>query len=296
MRFLLALTTTVFAAACTVPQVNVKQRWNQALVNYSFVPIYPARGDLEVGDIRVHTVERAAEALDSRLISDWTENGILPMQPELTPAVLPGMEAVRSLSLDTEATGLTDLLRRILGSRVDVTASLYVSLQSLKTAEVADHKVARLFHEYVTEKVLAQSADTNDLLFGLCASAKTLGNPNFDDLAISIVTRVIRAEKITYYSGNSLTNVPTAQATADTVPATPSKNAGANSFTFGTGSSLPLADVGPHGVVVGVDALMIRPLDVDRRIKEKCTKTADYFETSQARVLSKTRSVSGAGD
>lgn len=298
MRILLALATTLFAAACTVPQVNVKQRWNKALVNYSFVPIYPARGDLEVGDVRVHTIKNAAEALDSRLISDWTDNDLLAEQPKFATAVLPGLEAVRTLSLDAEATGLTGLLRRLIGSRVDATASLYVSLQDLKIAEVPDHQVARAFHDYVKKEILAESPDTNDLFFGLCASAKTLGNPKFDDLAISVVTRVIRAGKIAYHSGNSLTNMPAAPnpTPAGATATTPPKDTAENTFNVGTATSLSFTNIGANKVVVGVDALMIRPRDLDKGIAKKCQKTANYFETSQARVLSRNRPVSSAGD
>lgn len=300
MRKFLAISTAVLVGACASPKVDVKDNWNRALINYSFVPLYPARGDVQVGDIRIHTIETAAETLDSRLISKASENKIVPSAPKYTPAILPGIEAVRSVSIDTEATGLSGVIRDILGTRVDTSSSLFVSLRSLTTAEVADQKVAGRFYQYVRDNTKQLPAGENHFVWGLCAAAKSLGNPEFDDLGISIVTRVIRAGEITYYSGSGLTNVAgdgqplakTDKAGATAALAT-QKNKDGNSFTVRTGSNLPKASI-PGGVVVGVDALMLRPKNVidfeaEQPISERCKAIASVFEVSQASVLRKRR-------
>lgn len=300
MRKFFAVSTAVIVGACATPQVDVKDRWNQALVNYSFVPLYPARGDVRVGDIRIHTIETAAETLDSRLISKASENRIVLPAPEYAPAILPGIEAVRSVSIDTEASGLSGMLRDILGTRVDASSSLFVSLHSLTTAEVADHKVAGKFYKYIRDKAKQPPTGESHFVWGLCAAAKTLGNPEFDEIGISIVTRVIRAGEITYYSRSGLTNVAsdaqplatTGEAGVTTALAAQKNNEG-NSFTVRTGSNLPKANI-PGGVVVGVDALMLRPEKVfdfesAQPISERCAAIATVFEESQASVLRKRR-------
>ncbi len=289
MRLLFILCFGVFLAGCGTPQVDVKTRWNQTLVNYSFVPIYPARGDVDVGDVRIHTIRNAAEALDSRLIANWNETGILSSPPRWTPAVLPGLEAVRSLSLDSEATGLTGVLRAILGSRISASNAIYVSLQELQTAEVADRAVAHGFHNYLVSMTSGTSEDQIKFIWGLCAAAKTLGDPKFKGLGISIVTRVIRAKEIVYYSGSVLTNVPEdaklGPAGTPAVAAQTGKSAGATGFTARNGSSLPKAEIGKDGVIVGVDALMIQPNKVLPELAETCEEFEPYFLRSQLQVL-----------
>ena len=269
-------------------------------MNYSFVPLYPARGDVQVGDIRIHTIETAAETLDSRLVSKASENRIVLSPPKYTPAILPGIEAVRSVSIDAETSGLSGVLRDILGTRVDASSSLFVSLGSLTTAEVADHKVAAKFYQYIRDKAEQHPTGENHFVWGLCAAAKSLGDPEFDDIGISIVTRVVRAGEVTYYSGSGLTN-----AAGDSQPLAKTGDAGAkatleaqkntegNSFTSKTGSNLPKANI-PGGVVVGVDALMLRPATAidfksEQPISERCSAIATVFEDSQARVLRKRR-------
>ncbi|WP_299960956.1 hypothetical protein [uncultured Roseobacter sp.] len=300
MRKFFAISTAVLVCACAAPKADVKNRWNQALVNYSFVPLYPARGDVQVGDIRIHTIETAAETLDSRLVSKASENRIVLSPPRYTPAILPGIEAVRSVSIDAETSGLSGVLRDVLGTRVDASSSLFVSLGSLTTAEVADHKVAAKFYQYIRDKAEHHPTGENHFVWGLCAAAKSLGDPEFDDIGISIVTRVVRAGEITYYSGSGLTN-----AAGDSQPPVETGEAGAkaklevqkntegNSFTARTGSNLPKANI-PGGVVVGVDALMLRPdtaidFKSELPIAERCSAIATVFEESQARVLRKRR-------
>ncbi|MEL6763833.1 MAG: hypothetical protein AAFO87_09250, partial [Cyanobacteria bacterium J06607_6] len=225
MHKFLLMSAILTLVGCGTPQVNVKDQWNRALVNYSFVPLYPARGDVQVGDVRVHTIKRASETLDSRLISKASDNQIVRPHPAYTPAILPGIEAVRSISLDADATGLSGLLRRILGSKIDASSTLYVSMRQLQTAEVSDQAVARGFHSYLRANTAKQFDEETDFMWGLCAAAKSLGNPRFDDIGISMVTRVIKANEIVYYSGSALTNVP--GNTRSTVPAAGAEKPGA---------------------------------------------------------------------
>lgn len=295
MHKIFALSVIMFIGGCSSPQVDVKDRWNRALVNYSFVPLYPARGDVHVGDIRVHTIENAAETLDSRLISKASTNGIVRSAPSLTPAILPGIEAIRSISLDSEATGISGLLKRLLGKQIEASSTLYVSLGALQTAEVSDQDVARAFYQYVQNSTATQQGGENDFMWGLCAAAKSLGNPEFGDIGISVVTRVIKANEISYYSGSGLTNVagnaqqkgPAEEAESPAL-SSPPKNQDGNSFSALTGSSLPKATI-PGGVVIGVDALMIRPFRLMPDIAQRCSSISSVFEESQVRVFRERR-------
>ena len=303
------------ATGCGVPFVDVKQRWNKAFVSYSFMPIYPARSDVNIGDVRIHTIEISAEALDSRLISDYTNNK-LAKKPDFATAVLPGVEALRLVSVDTESVGLSGLVRRLLGSKVEASSSLYISLQKLSTAEVADKDIARQFVKYLQDEAgptpysLAKDvADNrtrvnfeNKFVWGLCAAAKTFDDPEFEDLGISVVTRVVRSERIAYYSGRSLSNAPnpalkTSPAELPKDPADAaaqaSKNATGNTFTAQTGSSLPVQDL-PEPVVVGADALMIYPKVVIPDLVERCKVISLYFADSQLERL-RNRRPSSAG-
>jgi len=295
MHKVLLLSSIILIGGCTSPTVDVKDRWNRALINYSFVPLYPARRDVQVGDIRVHTIKNAAETLDSRLMSKASQNQIVQLPPKFGPAILPGIEAVRSISLDREASGVSGFLRRFFGKQIDASSTLYVSLGALETAEVADQLVARDFYSYVRSSTASQRGEENDFMWGLCVAAKSLGNPRFDDIGISIVTRVIKANEITYSSGSALTNgagniqrsVPIEEADSPTSNSLP-KNKDGNSFAALTGSSLPKATI-PGGVVIGVDALMIRPIKVMPDVPERCAAISGVFEESQARVLRQKR-------
>lgn len=313
-RFIAAACLTLLGA-CGQPQVDVKGRWNRAMSQYSFVPLYPARGDVMIGDIRIHRIKGAAEALDSRLVSRGSENKFgAPKSLPYSDAVLPGIEAFRLMSLDTESIGLSGFVRRLLGSRIDASSTLYVSLQKLQTREVSDVKVAGKFYEHIRDKTEVDPANNGqetEFIWGLCAAAKTLGNPSFDDIGISVVTRVIHARRIAYYSGEGISNVPeqakpqpdpkaTAEQAGSSAKPNDAKNAQGNSFTFTTGSRIPAQDL-ENPVVVGVDALMLNPLKVigvldgkgepqkGTTIADRCKSIMPFFATSRLGVLSNIR-------
>ena len=55
MRSVLLL--PIVFAACSSPSINVKEKWTNSILNYSFIPLYPMREDVYVGDVRIHRLD-----------------------------------------------------------------------------------------------------------------------------------------------------------------------------------------------------------------------------------------------
>ena len=290
MRILFCFILTISLIACgTVPQVDVKQRWNKTLLNYSFVPLYPAREDVDIGDIRIHRIAQASQALDSRLISDALENRIVTSSIPSIDAVLPGLEAIRLGSLDVESVGLSGLLVKLLGTRVTSSGSLNISLEKLTTAEIADSKVAFPFKKYLNDRLAPDKigSDTN-FLWGVCTAAKAMDDPGFEDIGISIVTRVIRTGRISYFAGTEASNAPT-QTTESAQQTAP------QAVTLSEKTALKIkAQDFDKPIVIGVDALMIDPLQINKNLPDKCKDIQKFFETSQISKLRKRGSATSA--
>jgi len=290
----------MLAKACTgVPDVNVKDRWSRALVNYSFVPLYPARGGINIGEIRIHRIKGFGATLDSRLFYTSEEAKFFTKLPEEYPAILPGIETFQLTRLNAEKLLRPKLLRDLFGTNLESYASLTLSLGKLTTAETSDRLIAEKFWQHLEKQRL-----NPEFVSGLCAAAITLNDASLDDIVISVVTRVIRAGAVTYVSANGYSTEPGraigpdakeendgTEPDADAAQPVLQKNAAIRT-TRNVVTSLTATDIPP--VTIGVDALTTTPRKLYARdslnggksyLKTVCKGEAKKFIPAQLDAL-----------
>lgn len=252
-----AFATALVLSACTPPQVDVKQRWSRAVISYSFVPVYPARSKLEIGEIRIHRIKGEGATLDSRLFFSAGDANLVRPEDIEGPhdALLPGIESLRVANFDGDGLISSRIFRAVFGTQAESRASLNISFGGLQTREVADREIIDAF-----EGLLYRDKDLTRFRKGLCASATTLGNAALDDIGISVVTRTIEATKVKYQDtrGFSTTN----GGTTPPPEGTPVTNAGTDVIELSQATRLFLNENLPTNVVIGVDALTITPANL----------------------------------
>ncbi|MEM7471274.1 MAG: hypothetical protein AAF340_07975 [Pseudomonadota bacterium] len=256
-NFFLPLMSAVLLTGCAQePDVDVKKRWSRAIANYSFVPLYPARGGVEIGDIRIHRIAKQSSTLDSRLFYSAKRNRIVPYEVAYVSAVLPGIETFRLTKLNGDKLLKPGFLRTLFGTELESQASLSLSLSGLKTAEIADVDVVGRFLKFLDER-----KDTVQFRNGLCASAITLGDVTLTDIGISMVTRVVTATEIEYFAsrGVSTTSGGAAQP-KDGATGTPTGSDGIEVINR-TGLKLDKVKL-EKPITIGVDALSIIPANL----------------------------------
>ena len=275
-------------AGCTAPQVEVKKRWSKNIVAYSFVPMYPPRGDVDVGDIRVHNVDGGAATLDSRLLWDAKDSITIPKKKiSKTSALLPGIEAVRLTTLDISTIGLKSVLTQIFGSGIEATDALHIALKGLKTNEVSDVDVVAPFENLIRTRLDPTRDPASFKAF--CAAAKTLGITDFTKARVSIVTRTLSVTGISYFSGTGVSNVPgnsdpsalnarePGAAPTGPVLATAAKSALSRDIKDDEKLDIP--------VVIGADALTLIPASFDTELQSKCERATVHFDKAQLQAF-----------
>ena len=245
-----------FATSCTtVPNVDVKKRGSQALISYSFVPLYPARGGVEIGDIRIHRIKKPGATLDSRLF--YSNDTAELFEDDLVEhdAILPGIETFQLTKLNGEKLLGAGLLRKLLGRQFESQASLNLALGGLKTSEIADVKIAKKYLGY-----LDKLKNDDEFKLGLCASAITLGNGELDDIGISVITRLIKASSVEYFSNKGFSTMESGSGkpAEDDAKPTPASTNDAIEVTRRAALTLNKLSL-DKPITIGVDALSITP-------------------------------------
>lgn len=287
-KHFLSLLCAGFLGGCAQePDINVKNRWSRAIVNYSFVPLYPARGGVEIGDIRIHRIKKQSSTLDSRLFYSAKKNRIVPSEVKEEPAVLPGIETFRLTRLNGDKLFQPGLLRTLFGTELESQASLSLSLSGLTTAEVADVDVV---HRFLT--FLDNLKNTDQFRYGLCASAVTLGDITLKDIGISMVTRVVKASEIEYYASRGVST--TAGGAAQPRDGAAEAETGSDGFEVTNRTGLKLDKITlVKPITIGVDALSITPANLfrdptdlsgDVKLAQICADNPRYNRIEPARL------------
>mmetsp|Transcript_28313 Transcript_28313/g.52726 ORF Transcript_28313/g.52726 Transcript_28313/m.52726 type:complete len:343 (+) Transcript_28313:1923-2951(+) len=316
-------------AACAAPVVNVKKEWTQSIFSYSFIPLYPMREDVFVGDIRIHRLDANRNfGLHSRpatrlpTLNSWLTSveGRAPQYPETGagPTVtnnqirwkqtkgsgnifetvnvtnrlrlmsLPGIEVTRISNAEASASGLLGLWKKVIGTNVTSEDTVVVSLTGLETMEIPDEIVAAAFRDEVTAILT-----NDDRLLALCVAGLSMGDPEFEETSISVITRVAYARGAEYRR-KSDRRVSVQASVENTDPASPATaNAKADTQTT---KALTLNEVFDRPMAFGVDAIMINPrvfyakLYKEKRVAERtlveaCKKEAVGFAVSPASPL-----------
>ena len=137
----------------------------QGLKAYSFVPAYPARSSIKIGDIRLHRRAGGSQTFDSRLLWSASEHGIKINPLVAEDAVLPGLDVMRLGAFDIRGNGLFGLLSKVLGTRIEATDALNIALKGMSTAEVSDPDVAQHFLSFVTSKLAQPGSDRTSVIW-----------------------------------------------------------------------------------------------------------------------------------
>jgi len=284
MILLLALT------GCGTPSVPVKEKWTQSIQNYSFVPLYPMREDVYVGDIRIHRLDgKAGSGLHSRFIASMAVEGArkpISDRParaqnfhppkgspkQLRKMSLPALEAARVTAADLSGSGVLGLWNLAIGGNVKDSETVMVTLDGIESVEIADWTAASRFLQTV-EEMLAQP----DQLLGICVAAKAMGDPKLEQTAISLVTRVAYARGLDYSYGESfsLALKASAQQAANQTTA----GAGIQEDTSGSLAHKATFD---RPMAFGVDAIMIQPILLKETLAEDCKTVTEGFVASPA--------------
>ncbi len=327
MRILGFFAALAMLTGCGTPTVSVKKEWTQSILSYSFIPLYPMREDVFVGDIRIHRLDadksaglhsRPLARLDrvpSRLV---TREGNAPayLGTEHMPKVsgerihwqqtvgereiftprdaskrlrlmaLPGIDLARISHADTKASGLLGIWNAVFGTTYDSEEAVFVSLTGLETVEIPDALIAGDFKEKAIKMLQPGSQD----FLGICVAAKSMGDPQFKQTAISVVTRVAYARGAEF-NRKSERRV-SVELSADNSAGNGQEDTQNNANTRTT-KTLKLNEVFDRPMAFGVDAIMINPAKLyDREIKgnakgakslsQKCDEKAGAFEASPA--------------
>lgn len=252
MKKILFPILAISLAACGSGVVNVKRQWTKDLSAYSFVPLYPPRADVSVGDIRIHLNEGGSTLFDSRLMWDRedTSQELQSADPITSQAILPGIDSVRLGAVDIASLGLLGHIGKLLGTRIEASSSLHVALKDLTTSEISDVKIASHFKAFVQTSLLAPAAKD-----GFCTAAISLNDDKLETARISIITRTISFKSIQYFSGHGVSNQP---GKSDSKSKDPSLD-GADGFVSTQAASILAEPKIKDPIVIGVDAIMLNP-------------------------------------
>ena len=254
MRLVTLLICLITLTGCSLPKVSAKRDWLTSIGSFGFVPLYPMREDIHVGDLRIHRIDISDNSLNSRPLDPL--KGIFESKEERdkllkrTKMALPRIDVTRTTDANFEASGLIGLWNSVFGVTYNRTEVLSVALTDLETEELEDHRLIEKFEDQV---ILMLSNEIK--LKALCVAAKVMGDPKFKDTAISVVTRVGYANGIEYRRSRSGTlTVDGSTENAGTKTKASAKNSGTAS---GSGQSITAKFGTP--LAFGVDAIMIDP-------------------------------------
>jgi len=235
---MLLMLCALFLVSCaSIPQISVKERWNDSIRSYALIPIYPMVEQFHVGDLRLFTGNTGPYDLSSRYlgyvdsIGDalFDKEGRLPIFPKTSvapsnanrtivwpqpaePILLPGsvteprlgMAALPSIALarltggELGGRGISGLWDWIVGGNARSETTLNISVFGVETLEIDDITAYTLSNEYLEEKKESPAFQK-----GLCAAATALGDPNGTKSKIAVVTRVFYARGIKYIYGKT---------------------------------------------------------------------------------------------
>ena len=233
----------VLAGCSTVPQISIKERWNQSINNFALVPIYPMLEQVYIGDLRLFVDKSSPYGLSSRYIGhvDGIENELyaketkLPTYPKtktppslaksppmwvqpddqisppgsvtqqrLRRAAFPSMALVSVTDGELGGSGLSGLWSWIVGGSVRSEATLNLSLFGVETLELDDISAYAATIEYLNEQVGSTDDSGSDAFKeGVCAAATSLGDPRGETSKIAVITRAFYARGIQYTYGDT---------------------------------------------------------------------------------------------
>ena len=267
-----AVALALSACAPSTPQVDVKTRWSTAIANYSFVPLYPPRSDMQLGEVRIHRIKEAGETLDSRLLMR-AQDGLggrldfTSYNANLADALLPGFERTQVFSFDLAALGNRTPWINAFGSTLERQNSLYLSVAGLKTSEVPEPHIVNPFAAFMqhamTEKTMQRA---------ICSAAIYMGDPDLEDTGISVITRIIYASKIEYKWGTGFSTAPGGSVTSTGTTPTPPAAPKSPQITDTSRSFAAFDDKGTK-LAIGVDAIMAKVSDMEDylpALQEEC--------------------------
>lgn len=305
---------TLAMAGCGAPQINVKKEWTKSILSYSFIPLYPMREDVFVGDIRIHRLDaNQGSGLHSRplgrlngidkMLSErtknapphpktmnapnvngnqfrWvqnTQNDLLTGLNRLRLMALPGITVTQISDVDASVSGLLGLWKTVIGTNFDREETTFVSLTGLETVEIADHQIAKAFRDHAKAML-----DNEDKRLGICVAAIAMGDPRFEKTAISVLTRVAYARGAEFRR-KSDSRIST-NLSAENAENSETDKASGNAVSQTT-KALTLNEVFDRPLAFGVDALMIDPTELygaPNSLADVCKKEAAGFEVSPA--------------
>lgn len=296
-------------AACSSPSINVKEKWTNSILNYSFIPLYPMREDVYVGDVRIHRLDaneghglysRYLTKIDVGLgdketgrpsyaatgknvpvtkngVTSWTQaaranslnSGSDPDRLRLMS--LPKIEAARITEADARGGGVLGAWNLLLDGSISRQENLLVSLTGIETAEISDVSTAARFRDTIKHKLVSD----HDFLVGVCAAANAMADPDMNQTAISMVTRVAYARGIEYKYGDSFN--ASLKATATPTAGGQDQKIGGKRKSEDTVSQHEVFD---RPMAFGVDAVMLNPKSLLPGIVGKCDKELEDFRFS----------------
>ena len=237
-RMMVLMLCALFLASCaSIPQISVKERWNDSIRSYALIPIYPMVEQFYVGDLRLFTGNAGPYDLSSRYLGHvdsignalFKKEGRLPIfpktsvapsdankttawpqpaepillrgsvtEPRLRMAALPSIALARLTGGELGGRGISGLWNWVVGGNARSEATLNISVSGVETLEIDDVTAYTLSNEY-----LKQQKESPAFREGLCAAATTLGDPNGTKSKIAVVTRVFYARGIKYVYGKT---------------------------------------------------------------------------------------------
>ena len=177
-RLVLLLPCLLVVGCSTVPEISVKERWNDSIKSFALVPIYPMLEQVYIGDLRLFVNDSSPYGLSSRYIGHvegiedelYLKEAALPVYPKTSAPpslndrsasmwqqptgqmILPGADtqlrlrraAFPSLTLvtvseaDLGGSGLSGLWNWIVGGSSRSEANLSLSVVGVETLELDD--------------------------------------------------------------------------------------------------------------------------------------------------------------
>ena len=254
-RMVLMLCALFLASCASIPQISVKEHWNDSIRSFALIPIYPMVEQFYVGDLRLFTGNAGPYDLSSRYLghvdsignalfekksrfpifpktsiapSDANKTTAWPQpaepillpgsvtEPRLRMAALPSIALVRLTGGELGGRGISGLWNWVVGGNARSEATLNISVSGVETLEIDDVAAYTLSNEY-----LKRQKESPAFRKGLCAAATTLGDPNGTKSKIAIITRVFYARGIKYIYGKTFDAALRAVAGEDDRPELP---------------------------------------------------------------------------
>lgn len=287
-----AFAAALALTACAAPKVNVKKEWTRSIASYSFIPLYPMREDIFVGDIRIHRLDANLNSgLHSRpvarmaTLNNWLngESGYAPQYPKTTKTPQVTENQIRWEQNVGEknifaSTSVNNRLRLMSLPGINVTRISHADGSATGIIGLWKRVIGTNFDSEETEFVSLTGLETmeipdaliaSDFLekarnilsqkssrLGICVSAISMGDPRFEKTAISVVTRVAYARGAEYRRKSE--RRVSVDVSVDSTDPNATNGAQGKANTEAT-TALTLNEVFDRPMAFGVDAMMLDP-------------------------------------